>query len=168
MAECPSIQELVDAVKSLTREKEGDLQTAWSDSFPDSSHCCEQGGFIYVGTSVSLLRKFTQNALHDAKTKAYRVNERTLDDPIPEKLTRVYVVRAPKGDTMNQKTKGKNAAIDLNKPGIKQDNVILGQSPKLLLSIVGLQSTTDMITDSVLLTHSPTQWRTSTLTPSPL
>ncbi|KAJ7676932.1 hypothetical protein DFH06DRAFT_1169338 [Mycena polygramma] len=95
MAQCPSVVELLQAVKSLTRENDGTFQTAWTSSFPDPYHCCEQGGFIYV------------------------------DFPVPQKITRVWIARAAKGDSMNQRTEGPNAAIDLNHPGIKMDNVIL-------------------------------------------
>jgi len=49
------------------------------------------------------------------------------DFPVPDRLTRAFVSRAPKGDTMNQRTEGPNAAIDLDKPGIGMDNVILGK-----------------------------------------
>ncbi|KAK0452862.1 uncharacterized protein EV420DRAFT_1557110 [Desarmillaria tabescens] len=93
--ECPSVAELLNGVKSLTRQNDGTFQTAWSDSFPDAYHCCEQGGFIYV------------------------------DFPVPSTVTRAWVTRAPKGVTMNQRTTGPNAAIDLNNPGIQMNNVIL-------------------------------------------
>ncbi|KAK0494808.1 hypothetical protein EDD18DRAFT_1172471 [Armillaria luteobubalina] len=93
---CPSVAELLDGVKSLTRKSDGGtFQTAWSDSFPDAFHCCEQGGFIYV------------------------------DFPVPSKVTRAWITRAPKGQTMNQRTVGPNASIDLNNPGIVMDKVIL-------------------------------------------
>ncbi|KAI9566378.1 hypothetical protein HD554DRAFT_1189068 [Boletus coccyginus] len=95
MVECPSVKELLDKVKSLTRQTEGTFQTAWSDSFTSAFHCCEQGGFIYV------------------------------DFPVPATLTRCFVTRAPAGATMNQRTTGPNASIDLNSPGIAQNNVIL-------------------------------------------
>ena len=36
---------------SLTR-RDGTFQTAWNDSFLDAYHCCEQGGYIYVGTHL--------------------------------------------------------------------------------------------------------------------
>ncbi|KAK0185301.1 hypothetical protein F5146DRAFT_1005907 [Armillaria mellea] len=95
MAPCPSVAELLNSIKSLTRLNQGSFQTAWSDSFINSSHCCEQGGFIYV------------------------------DFPVPNRLTRAWITRARKGKTMNQRTEGANASIDLNYPGIKKNNVIL-------------------------------------------
>lgn len=49
--DCPSVAELIAAVKSLTRATDGTFQTAWKDSFTDPSHCCEQGGYIYIGMS---------------------------------------------------------------------------------------------------------------------
>ena len=51
MAACPSVRELLVGVKYLTR-RDGTFQTAWSGSFPDAYHCCEQGGYIYVGTHL--------------------------------------------------------------------------------------------------------------------
>ncbi|KJA25217.1 hypothetical protein HYPSUDRAFT_38163 [Hypholoma sublateritium FD-334 SS-4] len=93
--ECPSVAELIAAVKSLTRATDGTFQTAWKDSFIDPFHCCEQGGYIYI------------------------------DLPVPSPLTRAFITRAPKGATMNQRTAGPNASIDLNSPGINQNNVIL-------------------------------------------
>ena len=47
--ECPSVAQLIAAVKSLTRANDGTFQTAWKDSFIDAFHCCEQGGYIYIG-----------------------------------------------------------------------------------------------------------------------
>ncbi|KAH9474284.1 hypothetical protein JR316_0013447 [Psilocybe cubensis] len=91
----PTVRELVNDVKSLTRLNNGDFQSAWEDSFDDGYHCHEEGGFIYI------------------------------DFPIKRPITRAYVQRAPKGGTMNQRTKGDNASIDLNNPGISRDNVIL-------------------------------------------
>lgn len=44
----PTVGELISQVKSLTKEN-GTFQQAWKNSFPDTSHCCEQGGFIYIG-----------------------------------------------------------------------------------------------------------------------
>ncbi len=52
-----------------------------------------------------------------------------LDFPVPATLTRAFITRAPKGATMNQRTAGPNASIDLNNPGINQNNVILGERP---------------------------------------
>ncbi|KAK0479514.1 hypothetical protein IW261DRAFT_1419619 [Armillaria novae-zelandiae] len=97
MAACPSVAELLNGVRSLTRQNQGTFQTAWSDSFVSPSHCCEQGGFIYV------------------------------DFPVPNRVTRAFITRAPKGATMNQTTSGPNASIDLNRPGIRMNKVILGK-----------------------------------------
>ncbi|PBK65308.1 hypothetical protein ARMSODRAFT_978412 [Armillaria solidipes] len=96
MAPCPSVAELINGVKSLMRQNQGTFQTAWSDSFTSPSHCCEQGSFIYV------------------------------DFPVPNRVTRAWITWAPKGATMNQRTPGPNASIDLNRPGIQMNNVILG------------------------------------------
>ncbi|KAK7013283.1 hypothetical protein R3P38DRAFT_1510203 [Favolaschia claudopus] len=93
--ECPSVSELLANVKSLTRQNQGAFQTAWEESFSDAYHCCERGGFIYV------------------------------DFPIPERITRAWVSKAGPGETMHQRTKGSNASINLNYPGIEMDNVIL-------------------------------------------
>jgi len=49
MPDCPSVAELLEKIKSLTRQTDGTFHTAWSDSFIDPYHCCEQGGFIYIG-----------------------------------------------------------------------------------------------------------------------
>ena len=70
MAECPSVAELIEKAKSLTRETNGIFQDAWSDSFIDSSHCCEQGGFIYVG--MRLASYHTELPNQPAQTTPYR------------------------------------------------------------------------------------------------
>ncbi|KAF9065721.1 hypothetical protein BDP27DRAFT_1079869, partial [Rhodocollybia butyracea] len=74
---------------------DGTFQDAWSRSFIDPFHCAEQGGFIYI------------------------------DFPVPSTITRAFISFAPAGATMNQRTAGPNASIDLNRPGINQNNVIL-------------------------------------------
>jgi hypothetical protein len=58
------------------------------------------------------------------------------DFPVPARITRVYIANAPTGRTMNQRTKGPNASIDLNWPGIKHKNVILGNSHIQLSNLV--------------------------------
>ncbi|KAH9486333.1 hypothetical protein JR316_0000397 [Psilocybe cubensis] len=73
----------------------GTFQQAWKNSFPDKFHCCEQGGFIYI------------------------------DFPIHRPIKKVYVQMSSKGMSMNQRTEGPNASIDLNRPGINRKNVIL-------------------------------------------
>lgn len=52
------------------------------------------------------------------------------DFPVPARITRAYIVEVKPGKFMNQRTMGPNASIDLNSPGIKNDNVILGENIK--------------------------------------
>ncbi|KAK0185308.1 hypothetical protein F5146DRAFT_1125265 [Armillaria mellea] len=87
MAPCPSVAELINGVKSLTRQNQGTFQTIRIETFTD---------FYFHA-----------------------------DFPVPNRVTRAWVTRAPKGATMNQRTPGPNASIDLNRPGIQMNNVIL-------------------------------------------
>ncbi len=116
MAALPSVAELLASVKDLTRA-DGSLQRAWSNSFPDGYHCCEQGGFIYVGPCLSV-----------AICISLFLTSSSPDYPVPARITRAYIVEVKPGKFMNQRTMGTNASIDLNSPGIKNDNVILGEN----------------------------------------
>lgn len=59
--------------------------------------------------------------------KGFRLSIVRSDFPIYRPITKAYVQMAPKGSTMNQRTKGPNASINLNRPGINMKNVILGE-----------------------------------------
>lgn len=80
MAHCPSVAELVKNVKSLMRKNNGAFQDAWFDSFPDAYRCCEQGGFVYVGTQLSIKIGFTILTLSSNRFPSTQPHNQSMDN----------------------------------------------------------------------------------------